>query len=88
MDGEGYNLYKAWVELRRHNGHSIASINLWRATIVEMCISMIDVYQNVSDVFMRSNFVETFNLHLAIHIMGGLKRHPKWETKCQIMITE
>jgi len=87
-DGEGYNLYKAWVELRKHNNGHIVSFNEWRNQICYLINDLKDAYLFDSNIFQRSHYVESCNLHISIHIMGGFKKYPKWTTKCSIMVCE
>jgi hypothetical protein len=88
--GDGYELYKAWVELRRHNRQEIVSYTSWHNNIVRKIQDAVDTYSNPvarKHIILRSHFVESFNLHLAIHVMGGYKESRKWEPYINIMVT-
>lgn len=87
--GEGYNLYKAWVEMRRHNGYPIVQPNEWRNTIHRMIDGMIREYNNPSEyknIQKRSHWTSTFNLRVCVTVMGGYRNWPKWETECKVFI--
>ena len=86
---DGYELYKAWVELRRYNRQGIDSYTSWHNNIVRKIQDAVDTYSNPvarKRIILRSHFVESFNLHLAIHIMGGYKESRKWDPYINIMI--
>lgn len=87
--GEGYDLYKAWVELRRHNQHRIASPHEWAQTIDRCIADCIKAYSNpyeYKNILKRNHWVSTFNLRVMVTVMGGYRSHPQWETECKVFI--
>lgn len=87
---EGYDLYKSWVELRRHNQHFIMQPHEWYININQKIDEAIQTYSNPitrKNIIPRSYFVDSSNLHLAIHIMGGFKESRRWEPYINIMVT-
>ena len=88
--GDGYNLYKSWVELRRHNGHEIVQPSVWYGNIRQKIDEAIQTYSNPitrKNIILRSHFVDSFNLHLTIQVMGGYKDCRMWDTYINIMVT-
>lgn len=87
--GQGYDLYKAWVELRRHNKHNIVQFNEWRDTIVRLIDTLTEGYSDpvtYKNLQKRHYWVSTSNLRVSIHIMGGYRDVPQWETDCKVFI--
>jgi beta-xylosidase len=87
---EGYNLYKSWVELRNHQDNKICDPARWYQAIERHIDEAIQTYGNPiarKNMILRSYWVNSFNLHLAIHVMGGYKDCRMWDTYINIMVT-
>lgn len=79
-----YDTYKSWVALRGSKDN-ITNMNEWRDAVSSIIKGMVGHYEGTTD---RANdrcyWSETFNLRVAITVMGGYRKYPTWEVDIAI----
>lgn len=89
-DGWGkdyYDLYHAWLEMRRANGGEKWSMCQWRDTIKSL---MDDLKRSYTKVKRKDRYMswETANICVSVHVMCGFKECPQWETAVSVAIVD
>jgi len=81
--------HRAWLEMRRQNGGETKAMNEWRDSVSSLIKGMIDHYQRDEDrANDRSYWSESFNIRVAITVMGGYRKFPKWEVDVVVMVVD
>jgi hypothetical protein len=81
--------HRAWLEMRRQNGGEPKDMNEWRDMVSSIVKGMIAHYQGDEDrANDRSYWSETCNLRVAITVMGGYRKYPKWEVDIVVMVVD